>query len=237
MTGWLRGWAARADETLDDPRADAATVTASLGDIARINRLFGGRAAAVRGLDPYLAEAPPGRILTLLDVGTGGGDIPRALAARAARRGLTLRLVGVERHPAAARAARNGGSLVPVLAEGGCLPFADGAVDFVFCAKLLHHLPGAAGTALLREMDRVARRAAVVADIRRSLFAALGLWLVSWPLRFHPATRRDGVISVFRGFTPEELSDVCRAAGVRADVHRHPGWCLTAAWRPAGVSA
>lgn len=235
--GILRRWAARSAETLDDPRADAGTVVASLRDIARINRYFGGSAAAARRLEPFLAEAPPGRILTLLDVGTGGGDIPRAIAASADRRGVALRLIGIERHPAAARAARDGGRLVAVLGEGGRLPFADGAVDFVLCAKLLHHLPGPAGTALLREMDRVARRAAVVLDIRRSVLAAVGLWLVSWPLRFHRATRRDGVISVLRGFDAGELAAACRAAGIRAEVRRHPGWSLTAAWRPAGVAA
>jgi hypothetical protein len=72
----------------------------------------------------------------------------------------------------------------------------------------------------------------VVADIRRSAFAAAGLWLASFPMRFHPATRRDGVISVFRGFSGDELRGICADAGVCAAVKRHPGWCLTAAWRP-----
>ena len=106
----------------------------------------------------------------------------------------------------------------------------------MLCAKLLHHLPGAAGTTLLRELDRVARRGVVVADIRRSPVAAAGIWLASFPMRFHPATRRDSVISVFRGFSDEELLCACRAAGIdRATIRRHPGWCLTAAWRPAGA--
>lgn len=237
MMGRLRTWAALADELLDDPRADARAVAASLADIARINRWFGGAAAAVQRVAPFLSGVPPGATLTLLDIGTGSGDIPRAIQAHAARRGITLRLLGIERHPAAARLARNGGSLAPLLADGRALPFPDGAVDLVLCVKLLHHLPGAAGVALLREMDRVARRGALVADIRRSAVAAAGLWLVSWPLRFHPSTRRDGVISVLRGFSAAELTAACRGAGVAAEVCRDPGWCLSAAWRPAGAAA
>ena len=227
-----RAWAVRARETLDDPAADAGTVVASLRDIARINRAFGATAAASRCLDGYLAGERPGSAFTLLDVGTGSGDIPRALVERAARRGIVLRPIGVERHPAAAREAARTGAL-EILADGTRLPLADGAVDFVLCAKLLHHLPGEAGTRLLRELDRVARRAVVVADIRRSFLAAAGLWLVSYPMRLHPVTRRDGVISVFRGFAGHELLAACRAAGVDAAVRSHPGWCLTAAWRPA----
>lgn len=237
MTGALRRWAARTAEVLDDPRTDAGVVVATLRDIARINRFFGGASAAARRLGEFLDGGASGRSVTLLDVGTGAADIPRAAARLAARRGITLRLVGVERVLAAAREAARLGGVAAVVADGGSLPFRTGSVDLVLCAKLLHHLPGEAGRRLLLELDRVARRAVVVADIRRSVFAAAGIWLVSFPMRFHPATRRDGVISVFRGFSRAELRGICAAAGFDAAVKRHPGWCLTAAWRPRGAAA
>jgi len=239
MMGALRAWAARTDEIFDDPRADEHALVASLRDIARINRAFGGGRAAAGRLAEFWRGVPPGTRLTLLDIGTGAGDIPRAAAAAATRAGVALELLGVEIFRAAAREAvrgGGGGTLTALVADGGRLPLRDRSVDLVLCAKLLHHLPGAAGTTLLRELDRVARRGVVVADIRRSPVAAAGIWLASFPMRFHPATRRDSVISVFRGFSDEELRGACRAAGIhRATIRRHPGWCLTAAWRPAGA--
>jgi len=237
MMSALRAWAAAAVETLDDPRTEEGVIVASLRDIARINRVFGGARAAVGRLDEFLARCPRGTALTLLDVGTGIGDIPRAAADRARRRGIALRLIGLERHPAAARAALAPGGLAAIIADGGSLPLRNRSVDLVLCSKLLHHLPGASGTRLLSEMDRVARLGVVVADIYRSALAAAGIWLASFPLRFHPATRHDGVISVFRGFTPHELRAACAAANVAATVKSHPGFCLTAAWRPAGGAA
>jgi hypothetical protein len=233
----LRQWAAEADELLDDPGADAGDVVASLRDIARINRVFGGASAAAARLDEFLAGLAAGSTVTLLDVGTGAADIPREAARRAARRGITLQCFGLERHPAAAREAARAGGVAALLADGGALPFRSRSVDLVLCAKLLHHLPGAAGLQLLRELDRVARLAVVVADIRRSALAAAGIWLASFPMRFHPATRRDGVISVFRGFSGDELRGICAQAGVQAAVKRHPGWSLTAAWRPQEAQA
>ena len=235
MMGPLRSWAARAVETLDDPRSDAGVVVASLRDIARINRIFGGARAAARRVDEFLGATPPGATLTLLDVGTGSGDIPRAVARRAARRGIRLRLLGLERHPAAAREAARNGDLAAILADGARLPLRERAVDLVLCSKVLHHAPGEAGARLIAELDRVARLGVVVADIHRSALAAAGIWLAGHVLRFHPATRRDSVISVFRGFTKGELRLVCAAGGVRAVVRSHPGWCLTAAWRPAAA--
>jgi hypothetical protein len=74
----------------------------------------------------------------------------------------------------------------------------------------------------------------VVSDLRRSWFAALGLWLVSFPLRFHAVSRHDGVVSVMRGFTPTELADTVRqAVGRTPIVHRRRGFRLTTSWEPA----
>lgn len=229
----LHDWAVHTSELLDNPAADAGAVVASLHDIERINRVFGGAMAAARALDDFLR--PDDRELVLLDVGTGLGDIPRAIAARAATRGIVIRSIGVERHPAAAHAASAAGGIAALVAEGGRLPFASRSVDVALCAKLLHHLPGEAGRAVLGELDRVARRAVIIADLRRSAVAAAGIWLASFPMRFHPATRRDGFVSVLRGFTDDELRRRCEEVGARAVVRRHPGWALTAAWQPAGA--
>ena len=234
MPSSLHRWAVAEGEVLDDRGADAALVVTTLRDIARINRAFGGAAAAARRLDEFLDGLRAGTSVSLLDVGTGAGDIPREVARRAARRGITVRVIGLERIRAAAREARGEGAAV-LLADGGALPFRADSVDLVLCAKVLHHLPGEAGRRLLQELDRVARVAVVVADLRRSPVAAALFWLASFPMRLHPATRHDGVISVFRGFSGDELRGICASAGVAASIQRHPGWNLTAAWRPRGA--
>jgi SAM-dependent methyltransferase len=231
-----RRWARESVELLDDPASDAGTVLASLGDVKRINRFLGGRHAALTCLEAMFRDERAGAALSLLDVGTGLGDIPAAAAGRACARGLALRLVGLERHPAAAQAARGHG-LLALVADGGRLPFADRSVDYVLCSQLLHHFAGDAAVSLVRELDRVARRGVVIADLRRSAFAAAGFFLASFALRVQPVTRRDGVISVFRGFSAAELANLCRAAGVEPEVRRHPLFRLTAAWRPAGDAA
>jgi hypothetical protein len=99
------------------------------------------------------------------------------------------------------------------------------------CSQLLHHFENAEADRLLREMNRVARRAVIVSDLRRSWIAAAGFWLVSFPLRFHRVTRHDGVLSVLRGFTAQELQRlVTTATGVTPVVAHRLGWRLTASW-------
>src|SRR5207247_9671148 len=98
-------------ELLDDPRADPELVGRELRDIARLNALFGGTRAVVEALEPFFRRSCNVQRVTcdeqwtLLDVGTGLGDIPRAAAAAARRHGTTLRPVGIERNGAAARPA------------------------------------------------------------------------------------------------------------------------------------
>jgi SAM-dependent methyltransferase len=207
-------------------------VRATLADIARVNVLLGGSAAAAFGLRHLLDHAIAGRSLTLLDVGAGSGDIARHLARRAGRRGVTLQPLALERHPVAAGLCRRAG--VPaVLACGSCLPLGDRTVDLVLASQLLHHLQRDSAITLLREMARVARVGVIVADLRRHVVAVAGFWLASYALRLQPVTRHDGVTSVRRGFTSRELTALLRSAGLGARVHARPGFRLVAAWRRA----
>jgi hypothetical protein len=92
----LRAWAARSTELLDDPAADERDVVASLRDIARINRAFGGAAAAAKRLDEFLCTIAKGSTVSLLDVGTGAGDIPEGARRAAGRLGVPLSTIGLE---------------------------------------------------------------------------------------------------------------------------------------------
>lgn len=116
-------------------------------------------------------------------------------------------------------------------ADALALPFADRSMDFVTCSQLLHHFEAPSALALLRELHRVARRWVIVSELRRSWAAAAGIWLASYPLGFHPVSRHDGVVSVFRGFRREELRTLVHDAVARdADVRDHLGFRTTAAW-------
>jgi SAM-dependent methyltransferase len=118
-----------------------------------------------------------------------------------------------------------------VVADAAALPFRDGVADAVLCSQLLHHFEESDARRVLAELHRVTRRAAIVADLRRSRLAALGFSIASFALRWHPITRHDGVASVRRGFTPGELGALVRdATGVTPRVRRGLFWRLTAAW-------
>ncbi len=216
-------------ETLDDPACDPGLARATLRDIARANRWFGGVGAAAFGVDRLLAGGSARR-LTLLDVGAGGGDVAQALRARARRRGIELVPLAVDSHRSAAALCRDAG-LHTAVATAAALPIRPGGVDIVLASQFLHHFRRDAAIALLQAFARLAQVGFVVADARRTAAAAWGIWLGGLALGFHPVTRRDGVLSVRRSCTAAELRALVADAGLAGTVHRRPGFRLVAVWR------
>ncbi|MBC7791254.1 MAG: methyltransferase domain-containing protein [Anaerolineae bacterium] len=223
----------RGVEYLDEPGVDPRTIRRSMQDVALANSLFGGTRAVLAELNAALVTTGDSR-LTMLDVGTGAGDIPEFARAAAERRGVDLQAFAVEASEPLASAACSRG-LPTACADARNLPLRDRSVDIVICSQLLHHFERDEGMLLLREMDRVARRVVIIGDLRRSWLAAAGIWVASWILRFHPVSRHDGVVSVLRGFTAAELHElVACATGVVPVVRRRAGFRVSASWRPAG---
>lgn len=226
---------ARGAETLDTPDADPRLAQRSLRDVAVANRFFGGTRAVLDALGPFWDRLP--RHATLLDVGTGMGDIPAHARRAGARRGVTLETVGLEATVSLA-AANRGINTWLVCGDARALPFADHSVDIVTCSQVLHHFFDADAQFVLAEMNRVARVQAIVSDIHRSRIAAAGIWLASFPLAFHPASRHDAVVSVMRGFRVAELEQMVRESlGVDAFVRYRPGFRITASWAPSHTPA
>lgn len=215
-------------EILDDRATDPHLVRRSMRDVALSNRLFGGTRAVLQELAGQGARLPA--TATLLDVGTGLGDIPAAAARLAARNGTAFFTIGVDASPDLARASATRVDAV-VVADAAALPFRDSSVDVVLCSQLLHHFAADTAAVVLQELNRVASRSVILGDIRRSRLAAAGLWLASFPLGFHSVSRHDGVASIRRGFTPDELRAlVAHAIGRSPPVHRRLGFRLSTSW-------
>jgi 2-polyprenyl-3-methyl-5-hydroxy-6-metoxy-1,4-benzoquinol methylase len=220
-------------ELLDNPHADPAAVEESLRNIARANRWFGGTAAVRFGLGRTLGKVPAGSTLSLLDLGTGLGDLPGAAVRWGAARRIRIVPVGLELNRVAARLARSAG-LPTAVACAGAPPIREKSVDVVLVSQVAHHLTAESVVHLLRTCDRLARRAVIVADLRRGALAAPAFWCGARALSFDPITVADGMTSLRRGFNRRELRGLMVEAGVEGQVAHRPGFRLVATWLPRG---
>jgi ubiquinone/menaquinone biosynthesis C-methylase UbiE len=231
MSSLLTPTRRRGYEILDSPDVDDAVRSRSLADVALSNSVFGGL-RAVRAELAAVLDSGKARSVSLLDVGTGIGDIPSLATESWRARGLAITTFGIDLSPSLLLQARASG-LVPICADALALPLATKSVDIAICSQTLHHFESRDAITLLRELDRVARDRVIVSDIRRSWLAAAGIWLASYPLHFHPVSRHDGVVSVLRGFTPGELRQLVKKATNQIPVaRRRLGFRTTASWIP-----
>lgn len=201
-------------ELLDAETLDPRALRANLREMAQLNRLPGGSRASITAIR-HLRPAAEG---TLLDVGTGGGDLPRRL--RRAFPAATI--VGVDARPEILQLAR---AWTPAdlrtdlqVADARALPFADASVEVAHASLLVHHLDPADAVAALAEMRRVARRGVVINDLRRGLVPFVMTAASVLALSRGRYTRHDGILSARRAYTLDELDDLAATAGLR------PAW-------------
>ena len=208
-------------EILDREGLDPAVVEDALGELSRVNRLLFGYRPVVRTLLPRLLDGPARQ--TVLDVGTGSGDVADALARKVRRRGREVTVVGVDRKLAHLLAGRRRGIRQQrVAADAEALPFRDGAADWSLSTLFFHHFGAETNLAILAEMRRTARRGAVVVDLRRNRFGELvGRLLI--PLTGAGfITRHDGRVSLARCWRFRDVAALVSRLPVRELKRRFP---------------
>jgi len=202
-----------ATELMDEPDVDAAELAQNFDDIERANALFGGTKPVVAGVFSRGAAS-------VLDVGCGSADIPRALAAAARERGRALAITALDRSEtvlAIARARTPAGDAIRfVRGDALALPFAGESFDVATCNLALHHFEPPAAVRVLRELRRVARLAPLVCDLERSLPAYAATVAFARLIAKNRLTRHDGPLSVKRAYVAAELAELAAAAGWRA---------------------
>lgn len=215
----------------DDPewmdRADnpPAVLERALVDLRAVNRLLGGERNLLELLRPYWSPRGASAPLRVLDVGTGGADLPRAIVAEARRRGVPVAVVGVDRDPTTAAFARRAVADFPEIeiaeADVAELPWPPRSFDVVVASLFLHHFTLERGAELLRRWRALARRAVLVNDLQRHAIPWLFIRFAGWATRRQAMFRHDAPLSVLRGFTAAELRDLAARAGAPgAEVRR-----------------
>ncbi|WP_216326238.1 class I SAM-dependent methyltransferase [Deinococcus aestuarii] len=193
-------------ERMDDPACDPGTLRRTYAQFGAVNALVAGwRQVYRRELRPHL---PPGRTLSLLDIGCGGGDVARGLADWARRDGRRLRVTAIDADERAIRYAVARPAHPDVTyrrALSGDLVREGQGFDFVISNHLLHHLTDPELGTLLRDSERLGRVRVVHSDLARHPLAYRAF---SAGARLFQGSfiREDGLLSIRRSHTVRELA-------------------------------
>jgi ubiquinone/menaquinone biosynthesis C-methylase UbiE len=204
-------------EILDSEDCPPGEVEASLRDISRINRWFGG-VATTRKMIERVAAATGRKHFSVLEVAAGFGEVPKVAGQQLARQGITLDVTHLDRVRS---------HLLPgnhaVVGDALALPFPDGSFDLVSSSLFAHHLEPAELARFASEALRVSRCAVLINDLIRHPLH-LALVYAGFPLMRSYVSRSDGVASVRRAYVPEEMRQALSTSAhpaARVEISRH----------------
>jgi len=186
------------EEILDSNLCPRAEVETSLRDLCRMNRWFGG-VATTRTLFERVAEETGKKHFSVLEVAAGFGEVPRAAGRQLASKGLTLDITDLDRVDTHLQHSHRA-----LVADALALPFRDNSFDLVSCSLFAHHLQPQELERFGREALRVSRTAFLINDLIRHP-VHLALVYAGFPLMRSYVSRVDGVASVKRAYTPDEM--------------------------------
>lgn len=187
-----------------------------LQTLERINRWLGGIHATLTPLRDFAKRWKPGERIRMVDWGTGGADIPRAIVRWARNQKVRVEIVGVDNNEMTLKVAQQLCEDYPEIrfVKADVTEEIPGAFDYALSSLSLHHMTNDTIIQLLKKSDRLARRGIVMNDLRRSRWAWLWIWGLTKGLGAHPVVHDDGPMSVARGFTVSEMESFGRAAGL-----------------------
>lgn len=158
---------------------------------------------------PFLEETNDGA--TLLDIGFGGGDIPIHLNDLAKADGFQLQITAIE-------ADKRSYNFVKSVHGNSDVSFKNmlstdliaqkERFDFVISNHLIHHLDNITLKKICTEAEQLATKKVIFNDLRRSDLAYAIFFIFSKLLFWNSFISFDGLISIKRSYTFEELKKI-----------------------------
>jgi len=206
-------------ELMDSDATDFATFRDCLVDLAKVNRLTLAYRPTMRFFAD-LAKAgrlPHDRAVSVVDVGSGFGDMLRKIDRWAARRRLRLDLTGVDLNPWSTRTAAAATAPDRPIRYVTANVFdyrPPQPIDIVISSLFTHHLDDASLVRFVAWMEANTSIGWFVNDLHRHPLPYHAFRIASRALRFHHFVQHDGPISIARAFDAHDWRDALAAAGL-----------------------
>ena len=196
------------EELMDRLDADPQRLKRTIEQFALLNRLFSSAVPLFKKVLLPTLLADPHREWTMLDFGSGGGDIDRDIVRLCRKRGLKIKITALDLDPRilpwAQDLCRDFPEITPV--TGSVFDLARfGDFDFIVSNHTLHHFTYPQVRRAVELCLTHARSGFLLNDLRRSFWAYVGYTIFTGLFVRGSLAFYDGRLSIRRGFTVAEL--------------------------------
>lgn len=196
-------------EIMDDFEMEGEILRDALDKIAKINQLLGGNQLTLQGIQELVRKNPKTTTFTIVDVGCGNGDMLRTLADYAFKHNFNFRLIGIDANnftiSHAKKLSESYSNISYQCQDIFSKTFEELKYDIVLCTLTLHHFKEDQIVQLMSVFNTNSRIGIVINDLQRSAVAYRLFQGLCFAFRLNEMSRKDGLVSILRGFKKEEL--------------------------------
>lgn len=194
-------------ELMDDFNLHGEELQYALDKIAKINHFLGGNQLTLKGIKKLLPKTFTN--LTIVDVGCGNGDMLRYIADYGKKNNLSFTLLGIDANKNTIKYAKESSTNYPNISYK-CLdifsePYKEVKADIILTTLTLHHFKNTEIESLVPVFMKQATLGIIINDLHRSKIAYRLFETLCFLFRWSYITKHDGLISILRGFTKEDL--------------------------------
>lgn len=204
----------RESEVMDDFDLKGEELAKTLRDLDKVNKWLGGNKITIKGVEKIIEETSPGFPVKIADIGCGNGTMLREIANFGRKKGIDLELTGIDANPhaieIAAELARDYPEIKFEAINIFSTAFAEKKYDIVLCTLTLHHFNDAQIRQLMNVFIESATLGIVINDLQRSRAAYYLFQAFCAVFIRNEIARKDGLISILRGFKKEDLRKYCK---------------------------
>ncbi|WP_219838343.1 methyltransferase domain-containing protein [Paenibacillus sp. R14(2021)] len=213
-------------ELMDDFTMGGAELREALRQLRVLNRIFAAAAPTLYGVHRLWAAADKPKRFSVLDIGSGSGDVNRSLLRWADENGIELCITLADITDEACEEARllyRGEPRINVMRRD-LFELPSGCADVITGTQFLHHFEESELPCVVNRMLAASRIGVVINDIHRHWMAWAAVWLATRVLSRNRYIVNDGPLSVAKGFRKEDWQQLRHELSGTAE--------MLVAWRP-----
>ncbi|WP_138496645.1 methyltransferase domain-containing protein [Paenibacillus pinistramenti] len=189
-------------EVMDDFTDGGHELREALGQIRRLNRIFAAPGPVLYGVRKLWKDAGKPRRFTILDIGSGSGDVNKALLRWAEEEGLELSIILSDITEEACEEARllyRGEPRIRVR-RSDVFDLPEASADIITASQFLHHFPEEELPKVVGHMLAASRLGVVISDLHRHWMPWLAVSVMVRLISANRFVKTDGPLSVAKGF-------------------------------------
>ena len=217
-------------ELLDGDDTSFDEIKLNMQELDTINSLLGGHAITIAGLKKILPHRLPKRPIRIAEIGCGGGDNLIAIDRWSKKRNIRVEFIGIDIKQECIDFARTkqdefNAPVEWMISDYKKIHWNENRPDVIFSSLFCHHFTETELAWMMEWMKNECELGFFINDLHRHFLAYHSIRLLTRAFSKSRLVKNDAPISVTRGFSRIDWSNILAAAGLE-DYELHWKWAF-----------